>query len=355
MSSSLPARPNIEYLKHQAKALLAALNAGDADAARLFINHLPAASSMTVAAVARAGFRLADAQSAIARQAGFASWAALSRHVTLLSSMQGTWTFLRLEIDGAAMPATALAAELLMDGNRFRMNSPEAAYDGVFTIDATQRPHRIDIDFVEGPEAGNRAEGIFQLDGDDLTICVGVVGATRPLRFVTTAGSGHALEILRRASAARPANVTGGTAQSHASAPAPAAPIDEGAFAMAITPLLEALQGTWRATALVRDGKAMPAEWLAFGTRVTAGNDVRVVFGGQTMLHARMRLDDTQQPVAVDYLNLSGAHARKISLGIMDWHNGEARFLIAAPGQDRPRNFDEPIDKASTLSIWRRN
>lgn len=33
----------------------------------------------------------------------------------------------------------------------------------------------IDIDFVEGPEAGNRPNGVFQLDDDRLIICLGLL------------------------------------------------------------------------------------------------------------------------------------------------------------------------------------
>ena len=78
MKKSLPARPNLEHLRTQAKQLLSDLRAGDAAAARTFIEHLPAAGRMTPEKVLRAGFRLADAQSAIARQSGFAAWPGLA-------------------------------------------------------------------------------------------------------------------------------------------------------------------------------------------------------------------------------------------------------------------------------------
>ena len=75
------------------------------------------------------------------------------------------------------------------------MESPDANYDGRFTIDATAKPMQLDIAFVEGPEAGRSAYGIFGLDGDALTICLGLVGSSRPaLGFRTAVGSGHALE-----------------------------------------------------------------------------------------------------------------------------------------------------------------
>ncbi len=162
MKKSLPARPNLEHLRTQAKQLLSELRAGDAAAAVAFIEHLPAARRMTPEQVRRAGFRLADAQSAIARKSGFAAWPGLARHVEQLRAFEGEWQFVSLEIDGGTMPAPMTAhSRMLIDGDRFRMESPEANYEGVFTLDVEADPARIDIEFVEGPEAGNWSYGIY--------------------------------------------------------------------------------------------------------------------------------------------------------------------------------------------------
>jgi hypothetical protein len=67
MSRHLPARPNLEYLKKQAKALLRA----------------------------HPGWQLADAQHALAREYGFESWPKLKAHVESIvapaSPFVGTW------------------------------------------------------------------------------------------------------------------------------------------------------------------------------------------------------------------------------------------------------------------------
>lgn len=361
MAKHLPARPNLDHLKKQAKTLLARLDRGDAEAAHVFIEHLPAAKKLTPARVRAAGFRLADAQSAIARQSGFATWPALSRHVDQLRALEGSWQFERLEVDGRKMPAAALSASrILIDGDRFRTESPEAVYEGVFTIDVDASPARIDIEFVEGPEAGNWSYGIYELNGDRMTMCLGLTGAARPEAFKTTAGSGHALEQLRRASADRPAAVKGGMRRAAAKSPATSAPVgpaaeDAAGFDAPMTPLLTRLQGDWAALELNRDGTQMPDEWLAFGSRVTTGNETKVVFGGQVMAHAKMRFDQTATPMTVDYLNLAGAGKGKISLGLFDWAgpgNDEARFTIATPGLPRPTDFAPGTGR--TVSRWRR-
>ena len=324
---------------------------------------------MTAAKVRAAGYRLADAQSAIARATGFASWPSLSRHIQTLRSLEGDWRFESLEIDGGAIPTAALThSRILIDGDCFRTESPEANYEGVFTIDVDATPPRIDIEFVEGPEAGNWSYGLFGLDGDSVTFCLGLTGASRPTGFATSPGSGHALERLRRATAARPENVSGGkrkagskgdtttaapTADSTDSESA-SAPADATAFDAPVTPLMQRLAGEWIPVEFVRDGDRMQDDWLAYGRRTTEGNVTKVIFGGQTMLHAKMRLDESSAPTAIDYLNLSGAAKGRVSLGILKWDGDDVTFHIAKAGDARPADFTSAKGNGSTLSRWRR-
>ena len=354
MAKTLPSRPNLDHLRGQAKSLLARLNDGDRAAIQALREHLPEARGLTPAKVRAAGFRLADAQSAIARQTGFASWPALARHVQQLRSLEGEWQFEMLEIEGTGMPRAALSAsKLLIDGDRFRMESPEANYEGLFLIDVEASPQTIDIDFIEGPDAGERSEGIFVIDGDALTICLGLVGASRPRGFKTTANSGHALEKLSRVSPARPANVTGGTRKS-APAPLVQAAADPRVFDEPANATIRALEGEWLPVELVQDGEAMRADWLSFGRRTAMGNETKVIFGGQVMVHAKVRVDESRQPMPIDYLHLSGRAKGGTSLGLFEWAGPEARFVMSAPGAPRPDDFSSVKGSGRTLSRWRR-
>jgi uncharacterized protein (TIGR03067 family) len=359
MAKTLPARPNLDHLRAQAKRLLADLRDGKTSAAQTFIAHLPAAQRMTAEGVRRAGLRLADAQSAIARQSGFDNWPSLARHVEHLRSLEGEWAFRSLEVDGRKIAAAMLgSSKLQIDGDRFRMESSEATYEGVFNIDVEADPPFIDIEFVEGPEAGNWSYGIYRLNGDDLTFCLGLAGASRPTRFATAPHTGHALERLRRVSAARPDDVQGGkraagkTASARAAA-APAPAIDESAFTFRMTPLLERLQGEWLPVALVSSGKPLEDALLTYGVRTTIGNEAKVVFGGQTMLHAKMRFDDSAKPTAVDYLNI-GRGAKSLSLGVFEWVGDQARFCMAPAGAPRPTDFSCDAGSGRTLSQWKK-
>jgi uncharacterized protein (TIGR03067 family) len=353
MSRRLPARPNLEHLRSQAKVLLAKLREGDAEAARTFNDYLPEAATLSPGDVRAHGFRLADAQAAIARKSGFAAWPGLTRHVDRLRSMEGTWSFHSLEVDGAALSASMLTnSSLLIDGDRFRMESPEATYEGIFTIDVEQVPHHINIDFIEGPEAGNRCEGLFELDGDRFRLCLGLVGSRRPEHFVTSPGSGHALEELIRKHHARPPAVDGGTPCGEGVKPPFADP--DAAFECLLTPTLRKLQGEWLCLELITAGTPMQAAWLPFGSRTHTGVETKVVFGGQTQIHAKIRFNETPLPMEVDYYNLVGKAKGAVSLGLFRWDGDEAIFCIAPPGAPRPSDFSSVAGSGRILSRWKR-
>jgi uncharacterized protein (TIGR03067 family) len=353
MSRYLPARPNLEHLRSQAKALLTKLREGDPQAAKMFVEYLPEAAKLSPEQVRERGFRLADAQAVIARKTGFAAWPGLARHVERLRKMEGTWTFTSLEVDGQPMPSSMFGSSLLLiDGDRFRMESPEANYEGIFTIDVETEPQQIDIDFIEGPESGNRCEGLFQLSGDQVTFCLGLVGADRPERFSTTRGSGHALEVLVRADSGRPPGVAGGSPS--AAAPKATQVVDPGDFEASLTPNMEKLQGEWVPLELVTSGTPLQASYLPYGWRTHTGVETKVVFGGQTMVHAKVRFNEAAMPVEVDYLNLEGRSRGSISLGLFRWDGQDAVFCMAAPGSPRPSDFSCDAGSGRTLSRWKR-
>src|SRR5262245_50562271 len=82
MPRELPPRPNLDHLKSQAKDLLDAHKRGDRAAFERIRASVPAYANMSDDAIASAAFALHDAQSAIAREYGFTSWAALRASVT---------------------------------------------------------------------------------------------------------------------------------------------------------------------------------------------------------------------------------------------------------------------------------
>lgn len=122
----LPDRPNFGHLKKQAKDLLAAYRGGDGAALARFRDTLPAAARKDDDTLAALGLRLHDAQSCVAREYGFASWAELRSFVHARSAYSadrdnGVRHWLRLvyagEIAGGNGPARPAVAARMLEEN----------------------------------------------------------------------------------------------------------------------------------------------------------------------------------------------------------------------------------------------
>jgi ankyrin repeat protein len=80
-AKKLPVRSHLEQYKKQAKELVKAWKAGDADAVRRIGKNHPRFHKLRDPELQRAKARLADAQWVIAREHGFDSWAKFAKHV----------------------------------------------------------------------------------------------------------------------------------------------------------------------------------------------------------------------------------------------------------------------------------
>ena len=111
MSRQLPDRPNLEHLKHQAKALLRAAHERDGEALGRFA-ALPALSGTPMSEWREADLALHDAQSVIAREHGFPSWKALREEVEAraLTFDAAVEEFLRCATGDASVRAERLLA-----------------------------------------------------------------------------------------------------------------------------------------------------------------------------------------------------------------------------------------------------
>ena len=105
---TLPARPNLEQLKKQARELLGQIRGRDPQAVAIFERHHPRP------AIEGGRFALHDAQLVLARQYGLASWARLKDEVERLASdfSQRAARFVRDAVEGESTRARrALALE----------------------------------------------------------------------------------------------------------------------------------------------------------------------------------------------------------------------------------------------------
>ena len=80
----LPARPNLEQYKNQAKDLVKAHGLGHPDALERIGRHHPRLHKLSHADIQSAHFALTDAQLILAREHGFESWPKFSAHIETL-------------------------------------------------------------------------------------------------------------------------------------------------------------------------------------------------------------------------------------------------------------------------------
>ena len=79
--SSLPARPNLEHLRNQAKDLLRAYRSGHSSAVARFRKSLSHYSRLTDDELRRLSLSLGDAQRVVAAEYGFQSWLHMRRYI----------------------------------------------------------------------------------------------------------------------------------------------------------------------------------------------------------------------------------------------------------------------------------
>ena len=131
MSLELPAKPNLEHLQKQAKALLRKMQQGDP-----------------------ASLKLADAQLAIAREYGFASWPTLKQHVEHLARQREPDELLEAAIRASDAERTARVLESYPE-LKARLNDPMPEYGAGMQalLAAVQRSDRRTIDVLLGAGA----------------------------------------------------------------------------------------------------------------------------------------------------------------------------------------------------------
>jgi uncharacterized protein (TIGR03067 family) len=254
---------------------------------------------------------------------------------TDLDKLQGSWTIIALEMDGAEMPAGAPGgSKIVVKGDKFTTISMGAAYDGTITLDQTKKPKSFDLKFTAGPEKGNTSLGIYELGGDNWKICLTVTGKTRPRAFATAPGSGLALETLRR--------------DASAAAPDKSKPLVADVRFEAVAEL----QGEWSLVSLLLNGKPIDPGAIQYGKRVVKGDELTLKFGRDLVTKAKMAANPTKQPKIMDYVHVAGMMAGQSQQGIYELEGKILKICSSPPGQTRPSEFTATPKNGRTLAVW---
>ena len=145
---SLPARPNLEQQKHQAKELLKSFTAGDAESQARVRSELPDKQRIT----------LADAQFVLAREYGFVGWTALKEHIESRTEDRATviervHDAFRRRDAGALRHLFQQFPEL-----RARINDPIFSFNSPAIVAHANDPAIVDVLLEFGADPNRRSE-----------------------------------------------------------------------------------------------------------------------------------------------------------------------------------------------------
>jgi len=118
------------------------------------------------------------------------------------AKLQGAWTATKAERDGKAAD-DVVGHQLSVSGDTFQIQSKHGGslYAGNVQTDTSSKPAAINFEHEHGDLAGKVWKGIYDLDGDTLTICDNApdLEQDRPVAFEAKQGSRYVLIVFERA------------------------------------------------------------------------------------------------------------------------------------------------------------
>jgi uncharacterized protein (TIGR03067 family) len=130
----------------------------------------------------------------------------ITQHTTeedVINLLQGKWRVVYAEEDGEIAPVDEFSTIVLENKSDlfFVEKHGEIAYEGRFSINVTNTPHEIVYIYTKAARdifLGGPRVGIFQLAGNTLKTCLGLIGQRPPKDFSTFPDSNAALAIHQR-------------------------------------------------------------------------------------------------------------------------------------------------------------
>ncbi len=111
-------------------------------------------------------------------------------------SIEGTWLVTSVELGGQAVPGLKGAKLTLANGQKSFELPSGVVEDGTYELDSRQSPAHMDATTDGKP---GTQMGIYQIEGDTLTLCLSQGGQIRPHEFATANDADLILIELRRA------------------------------------------------------------------------------------------------------------------------------------------------------------
>jgi uncharacterized protein (TIGR03067 family) len=117
---------------------------------------------------------------------------------------------------------------------------------------------------------------------------------------------------------------------------------------------LELLQGEWKMVSGEREGQKLPDNIIETGKRILKGDETTVEINGMVLMKAKITLDPSKKPKAIDYKITEGQNADKKVLGIYELEGDTVKFCFSSPDAERPTDFTAKEGSKRILSVWKK-
>jgi uncharacterized protein (TIGR03067 family) len=116
------------------------------------------------------------------------------------TEIEGEWQMVSAIMNGVPMEDSAVQwVKRVTVGNETAVYAgPQTMLKAQFTLDASTPLKKIDYVNTAGSNKGKAQQGIFELQGETLKICMAAPGSTRPTQFHSVRGDGITLTVWKR-------------------------------------------------------------------------------------------------------------------------------------------------------------
>ena len=116
-----------------------------------------------------------------------------------LEKFNGSWKAVSVEYDGKEVPKDELEKiSLTVKGEEYTFRRGDDVIKGTHKLDPTKTPKTIDAVRTEGPDKDKQLLGIYELSADMYKVCFAPPGKDRPTEFISKAGSGYRVIVMKR-------------------------------------------------------------------------------------------------------------------------------------------------------------
>jgi uncharacterized protein (TIGR03067 family) len=253
-----------------------------------------------------------------------------------LTRLQGTWQLIFAKSDGKKTPEAQVKQIRVIienDHHTVMFGDQVVVHKVKFTLDPTTSPKSTEDTLEQAPHKGKKIRGIYRVDGDSLTSCVGPIDGPRPTEFASMPGSGWTLRRYRRVKPVTDAAHVGSEDANDKE--------------------YKAFEGTWRFVSLEMGGKALPAETFKAARLICKGREFTSIDSGETS-RGTYSVDVTQSPKTIDATFTDGPSKGHVLRGIYELKGDIYKVCMSLPGEARPNTFESKPGSRHVLEVLQR-